>query len=147
MSPLVITALKFGSKTPQIHSASFPKLDARGVWVDLQLSYEGCVTMTLATQLNLMYLKEKSNYLLSSMFYYYQQFYTHLIFVEIFTEDNQSTESVLPKKISKSNSKDVALAVYDSDLDDTAESSSEDDTPLVQPSISKSTVYNNILLM
>lgn len=54
---------------------------------------------------------------------------------------------MLPKKISKSNSKDVSLAVYDSDLDDTAESSSEDDTPLVQPSISKSTVYNKILLI
>lgn len=60
MSPLLITALEFGPETPQIRSVSAPQLDARGVWVDLQVTYDGRVTMTLTTQLNLMYLKGKS---------------------------------------------------------------------------------------
>ncbi|XP_077293925.1 testis-expressed protein 2 isoform X2 [Arctopsyche grandis] len=106
MSPLLITAMEFGPETPQIRSVSAPQLDARGVWVDLHVTYDGRVTMTLTTQLNLMYLKEK--------------------------KDIQSEESILLKECAKIDDKDNLLAVYDSDLDDTAESSSEDETPLTQ---------------
>lgn len=60
----------------------------------------------------------------------------------IFPEDIQSEESILLKECAKIHDKDNLLPVYDSDLDDTAESSSEDETPLTQLPPTKSATYD-----
>lgn len=40
------------------HRASHPVVDERGLWVDLDITYEGTICFTLETKLNLMKLKE-----------------------------------------------------------------------------------------
>lgn len=43
---------------PLAHRASRPKLDERGLWVDLDVTYEGTICLTLETKLNLMKVKQ-----------------------------------------------------------------------------------------
>lgn len=54
MENLVVSELVIGQGAPVIHKASQPVLDQRGLWIDLDISYEGCFTMTIETKINLM---------------------------------------------------------------------------------------------
>lgn len=49
MSELVI-----GQDAPMIHKITKPMLDERGLWLDLNITYKGYLTMTVETKLNLM---------------------------------------------------------------------------------------------
>ena len=40
------------------HRASRPKLDERGLWIDLDVTYDGTACFTLVTKLNLMKIKQ-----------------------------------------------------------------------------------------
>lgn len=55
---LNIKELNLGTTSPFIHQASAPVVDDRGVWIDLEMSYEGLVVFILQTNLNLMKLKQ-----------------------------------------------------------------------------------------
>lgn len=54
MESLVVSELVIGQGAPVIHKASQPTIDQRGLWLDLDISYEGCFTMTIETKVNLM---------------------------------------------------------------------------------------------
>lgn len=54
---ILITELNLGKTPPLILKSEKPILDNRGLWVDLDMSYEGSVVLTLQTKLNLMKLK------------------------------------------------------------------------------------------
>jgi len=47
-----------GHSVPLAHRASYPVLNERGLWVDLDVTYEGTVCFTLETKLNLMKVKQ-----------------------------------------------------------------------------------------
>nr|CAD7396238.1 unnamed protein product [Timema cristinae] len=91
---LLVTDLELGDAVPMIHRVSSPLLDERGLWVDLDVTYEGSVCLTLETKLNLMKLKEEAGKVVK--------------------------DEKVQAAAEKSNS-----AMFDSDLEDTAESSSE----------------------
>uniref|UniRef100_A0ABM5F170 Testis-expressed protein 2-like n=1 Tax=Pogona vitticeps TaxID=103695 RepID=A0ABM5F170_9SAUR len=53
MNELTLTELDMGTSIPQILSASSPTVDKRGLWVDLEVTYNGSLQMTLETKMNL----------------------------------------------------------------------------------------------
>jgi len=55
---ITLKALDCGHNIPIIHKGSVPVLDEYGVWTDLQITYKGCFTLTLETQLNVDYYVE-----------------------------------------------------------------------------------------
>ncbi|GBP65198.1 Testis-expressed protein 2 [Eumeta japonica] len=125
MSPLVVTELSLGGACPLIERVSCPSWDERGVWLDADLKYDGGAYISLLTQINLMKLKEKS-----------------LLLDESGTEKTkeQLIESVLNLNATSASCicsdqqlRERKPAIYDSDVEDSAESSSDDETPPLQP--------------
>lgn len=57
MEELVIRSIDFGLKVPIVQNVTKPELDSEGVWVDLNIIYEGGFKMVVDTKLNLMKLK------------------------------------------------------------------------------------------
>ncbi|XP_015231338.1 PREDICTED: testis-expressed sequence 2 protein-like isoform X2 [Cyprinodon variegatus] len=51
MNELTLTELDMGTSTPRIHQASAPYVDCRGLWFDLEVSYNGSFLMTLETKM------------------------------------------------------------------------------------------------
>ncbi|XP_028174030.1 testis-expressed protein 2-like isoform X3 [Ostrinia furnacalis] len=120
MSPLVVTELSLSGACPLVERVAAPAWDERGVWLDADLRYDGGAYIALQTQLNLMKLKEKNvtleDQLLSS---------ENLIENEMKTTGTGVfTEKQLRKR---------KPAIYDSEVEDSAESSSDDESPPVQP--------------
>lgn len=57
MEELMVTDINLGTQLPYIRRTSEAVSDERGVWVDLDVTYNGAFYMTLTTKLNLMRLK------------------------------------------------------------------------------------------
>ncbi|NXK33022.1 TEX2 protein, partial [Piprites chloris] len=53
MNELTLTELDMGIAVPKILQAFKPSVDHRGLWVDLEMSYNGSFLMTLETKMNL----------------------------------------------------------------------------------------------
>ncbi|KAL0993144.1 hypothetical protein UPYG_G00103780 [Umbra pygmaea] len=53
MNELALTALDMGFSIPKILHASEPSVDHQGLWIDLEVSYNGSFVMTLETKMNL----------------------------------------------------------------------------------------------
>ncbi|XP_041672865.1 testis-expressed protein 2-like isoform X2 [Cheilinus undulatus] len=53
MNELTLADLDMGTCLPQVLSTSKPTLDQRGLWLELELVYTGCLQMTLETKMNL----------------------------------------------------------------------------------------------
>ncbi|XP_005808814.2 testis-expressed protein 2-like [Xiphophorus maculatus] len=53
MNELTLADLDMGSCLPQVLTTSTPTLDRRGLWLDVELVYTGCLQMTLETKMNL----------------------------------------------------------------------------------------------
>uniref|UniRef100_A0A7N8XSS0 Testis-expressed protein 2-like n=1 Tax=Mastacembelus armatus TaxID=205130 RepID=A0A7N8XSS0_9TELE len=53
MNELTLADLDMGTCLPQVLSTSTPTLDRRGLWLELELMYTGCLQMTLETKMNL----------------------------------------------------------------------------------------------
>nr|XP_020472070.1 testis-expressed protein 2-like [Monopterus albus] len=53
MNELTLAELDMGTCLPQVLSTSKPTLDRRGLWLELELMYTGCLQMTLETKMNL----------------------------------------------------------------------------------------------
>uniref|UniRef100_A0A1I8MVA3 Uncharacterized protein n=1 Tax=Musca domestica TaxID=7370 RepID=A0A1I8MVA3_MUSDO len=66
MEDVVIKNIDLGDKPPLMHRASQPLLDERGLWLDMDITYEGLCQITVTTKLNLLRLKRparSSNYM------------------------------------------------------------------------------------
>jgi cytoplasmic polyadenylation element-binding protein len=59
MEEVNVAEIQLGNKPPIIQSISSPELDERGLWLDLDLTYDGLVEVTITTKLNLMRLKRQ----------------------------------------------------------------------------------------
>ncbi|XP_042248750.1 testis-expressed protein 2-like [Thunnus maccoyii] len=53
MNELTLADLDMGTCLPQVLSTAKPTLDRRGLWLELELVYTGCLQMTLETKMNL----------------------------------------------------------------------------------------------
>ncbi|XP_074512902.1 testis-expressed protein 2-like [Sebastes fasciatus] len=53
MNELKLADLDMGTCLPQVLSTSSPTLDRRGLWLELEVVYTGCLQMTLETKMNL----------------------------------------------------------------------------------------------
>ncbi|XP_060946638.1 testis-expressed protein 2-like [Limanda limanda] len=53
MNELTLADLDMGTCLPQVLNTSKPKLDHRGLWLEMELMYTGCLQMTLVTKMNL----------------------------------------------------------------------------------------------
>ncbi|XP_041851881.1 testis-expressed protein 2-like [Melanotaenia boesemani] len=53
MNELTLADLDMGTCLPQALSTSKPMLDRRGLWLELEVMYTGCLQMTLETKMNL----------------------------------------------------------------------------------------------
>ncbi|XP_068081873.1 testis-expressed protein 2 [Anabrus simplex] len=99
MEDLLVTELDIGNTVPIVHKASVPMLDQCGLWVDLDVSYEGAICLTLETKLNLMKLKK------------------------IGEETAAAHSSTAKEHLSPSEKRGSPM--FDSDIDDSAESSDD----------------------
>lgn len=106
LNELTVKDIHLGSALPKIHHASEPSDDERGMWIDIDLSYNGSFHMTLETKLNLLKLKGDPEEMWSSL-----------------SEPSETTDHPLKSP------------VYNSDEEDSAESSSDDDVPLPDVSV------------
>ncbi|XP_025836448.1 testis-expressed protein 2 isoform X2 [Agrilus planipennis] len=88
---LALKDLYLGSEAPVFQQVKEPYTDERGLWIDLDVSYEGCFSMYVYTKLNLMKLKQP------------------------------------PSSIDKQYEKECS-AIYNSEIEDSAETSSDDDS-------------------
>ncbi|XP_053608134.1 testis-expressed protein 2 isoform X2 [Plodia interpunctella] len=119
MSPLCVREVSLRGACPLLSRVSRPHCDAQGVWIDADLRYDGGAHIALFTQINLLKLKEKS----------------------VTLEDHilGAADEYLEKELSGGASSNYfeqrrrKLAVYDSEVEDSAESSSDDDAVSVQP--------------
>lgn len=58
LEQLEVGQLELGSTVPVVQRASRPVLNAQGVWVDLDVVYEGGFKMTVDTKLNMDRIKQ-----------------------------------------------------------------------------------------
>lgn len=98
MESLTVSELVIGQGAPMIHKATKPIIDERGLWLDLDISYEACLTMTIETKLNLMKLTKGSS-----------------------SAGNGSD------LFETSKPKPTRSPIFDSDVEDSPETSTEDD--------------------
>lgn len=94
---ITISQLNLGSGYPQFTKIYAPTLDERGLWIDIDMTYEGLIRMSLVTKLNLIKLKE------------------------------QAGRSETPDRSMSPNPEDNRSAMFYSDVEDSAESSSDDE--------------------
>ncbi|XP_045525738.1 testis-expressed protein 2 isoform X1 [Pieris brassicae] len=121
MSPLLVTKLSLSGACPLVCGVQPPSCDARGVWLDAHLRYDGGAYIAILTQINLMKLKEKNMTLEEQLM--------------------ETQEAVVERELSASPTLRATSpelrkrkpAIYDSEVEDSAESSSDDETPPVQP--------------
>ncbi|XP_046808298.1 uncharacterized protein LOC111678983 isoform X2 [Lucilia cuprina] len=57
MEDVVIKNIDLGTTPPLIHRVSQPMLDERGIWLDMDVTYEGHCHITVTTKMNLLRLK------------------------------------------------------------------------------------------
>lgn len=60
MESLSVSEMVIGQDAPTIHKITKPTLDERGLWLDLNITHKGYLTMTVETKLNLMKLTRAS---------------------------------------------------------------------------------------
>ncbi|XP_011300714.1 testis-expressed sequence 2 protein [Fopius arisanus] len=107
MESLMISELVIGQSAPFIHKASKPTVDQRGLWIDLDISYDCGVTMTVETKINLMKLTKAGSV------------------------SNNSNDSGISDKPQPARS-----PMFDSDVEDSPETSTEDEESIHMPATS-----------
>ncbi|KAF8771919.1 testis-expressed protein 2-like [Argiope bruennichi] len=103
LKELTVKDINLGTALPKIHRASEPSVDQRGLWIDIDLSYNGFFQMTLETKINLLRYKCASEELSLS---------------EV-SKETDSMEQILRSP------------VYNSEEEDSAESSSDEDVSML----------------
>lgn len=104
MESLMISELVIGQGAPFIHKATKPVVDERGLWIDLNVTYECGLTMTVETKLNLMKLTRAGSVINNP-------------------NDSNGNESPKPAK----------SPMFDSDVEDSPETSTEDEESINMP--------------
>ncbi|KAH0540968.1 testis-expressed protein 2 [Cotesia glomerata] len=104
MESLMISELVIGQGAPFIHKATKPVVDERGLWIDLNVTYECGLTMTVETKLNLMKLTRAGSVVNNP-------------------NDSNGNESPKPAK----------SPMFDSDVEDSPETSTEDEESINMP--------------
>lgn len=59
MEEVNIAEINLGNTPPLVHKIYPPSLDERGIWIDADVTYEGLISATISTKLNLMRLKKQ----------------------------------------------------------------------------------------
>lgn len=98
MESLSVSDMLIGQRAPFIQDTSKPIIDERGLWIDLNVLYKGCLTMTIETKLNLMKLTRAGSM------------------------SSNSSDLIAGEK-----SKTIRSPMFDSDVEDSPETSTEDD--------------------
>lgn len=93
-----MTDLSIGKGTPLINHIYEPRIDEKGLWIFMDIVYEGVTSMAIETKLNLMKLKELAG-----------------------KQDGQSSKE--PSFLSRNEDKSP---IYHSDVEDSAESSDDE---------------------
>ncbi|XP_075231326.1 testis-expressed protein 2-like isoform X2 [Lycorma delicatula] len=149
MEELVISHIDFGETVPLIQRASRPILNENGIWVDLDMVYEGHFQVTIDTKLNLMKLKKAQGSLDDSDTNLLCSSNTNVSLLSASSSDVFQVSSSPSYTMQKS-------AIFDSDVEDSAESSSEEldvgktgpiTLPDVTPSSPGSTTSHKMLRM
>jgi cytoplasmic polyadenylation element-binding protein len=112
MEEVNVAEIQLGDKPPIIQSISSPELDERGLWLDLDLTYEGLVEVTITTSLNLMRLKRQQ-----------------------MPNDSASTQNLATPQpssasTSPSNNHRTSAVLYDSDAESSGSSSESESSSL-----------------
>ncbi|KAK1129785.1 hypothetical protein K0M31_019496 [Melipona bicolor] len=98
MECLLVSEMTIGQAAPVIHSVTKPVINERGLWLDLDITYKGSLTMTVETKLNLMKLTRTGSV---------------------------PDDTIISTK--KPNEVVTRSPIFDSDVEDTPETSTEDD--------------------
>lgn len=106
-----------GSATPQLNAVGSPQVDARGLWVDLNVEYSGNFTMSLETKLDLMKLKRSTG------------IGTNMPNTSSPPSPAEPVPHAGPRVYTRSQSSERLLrnVHFDTDTDDSVESSSEEE--------------------
>lgn len=98
MESLTVSDMLIGQRAPFIQDTSKPIIDERGLWIDLNVLYKGCLTMTIETKLNLMKLTRAGSM------------------------SSNSSDVIAGEK-----SKTIRSPIFDSDVEDSPETSTEEE--------------------
>lgn len=114
---VVVCGVNMGSATPQLCAVGSPQLDSRGLWVDLNVEYSGNFTMSLETKLDLMKLKRTTG------------LEGHTPNTSCPPSPAEPVPHAGPRVYTRSPSSDRLLRNlhFDTDTDDSVESSSEEE--------------------
>ncbi|CAH0579106.1 unnamed protein product [Chrysodeixis includens] len=132
MSPLVVTELSLAGACPLVERVQAPAWDARGVWLDADLRYDGGAYIAILTQINLLKLKEKNVTLEEELM--------KPAPCENLVDPAEIDANLSGPVLSKTTLRTRKPAIFDSDVEDSAESSSDDESPPVQPVDSTETI-------
>ncbi|XP_073841764.1 uncharacterized protein isoform X3 [Musca autumnalis] len=141
MEDVIIKNIDLGDKPPLLHRVSQPLLDERGLWLDMDVTYEGLCQITVTTKLNLLRLKRparSSNYVPDPN---YAQMSNSPQYSTLLNNDLAGTSVAGSGGVAGATSGGVALsnddllpldiplptgsAIYDSDAESTGSSSTE----------------------
>lgn len=103
MECLLVSDIAIGQGAPIIRNVTKPVTNERGLWLDLDITYKGSLTMTVETKLNLMKLTKTGGGSVST---------------------NTSNSVAIPTEKHESVARSP---IFDSDMEDTPETSTEDD--------------------
>ncbi|XP_027232950.1 testis-expressed protein 2 isoform X1 [Penaeus vannamei] len=114
---IVVCGVNMGSATPQLNAVGSPQVDARGLWVDLNVEYSGNFTMSLETKLDLMKLKRSTG------------IGTNMPNTSSPPSPAEPVPHAGPRVYTRSQSSERLLrnVHFDTDTDDSVESSSEEE--------------------
>lgn len=134
MEDVVIKNIDLGNTPPLIHRVSQPMLDERGIWLDMDLTYEGHCHITVTTKMNLLRLKRPMR--------------SNPLFVDAKLDAtipnphlaaSLKDELLAASKASRGGINEAELliesaltgsAIFDSDAESTGSSSTESDSPI-----------------
>ncbi|XP_026317528.1 testis-expressed protein 2 isoform X2 [Hyposmocoma kahamanoa] len=119
MSPLMVTEMSLAGACPLVERVSLPSWDERGVWLDADVRYDGGAYITILTQINLMKLKERNSSLEEQL----------LTAESLLDPDNSVTGLMTERNVLRKRKP----AIYDSEMEDSAESSDDNDDLPIRP--------------
>ncbi|ESN92111.1 hypothetical protein HELRODRAFT_116105 [Helobdella robusta] len=144
MDQLTVTGIDLGSNVPVICRSHKPYLDDRGFWVDLQVSYPGGFCITMVSKCNLMKLKHPKQKPAQPQQNIAKDGEVLVSNEEVGANNNTASNTTVttattastPGYVSAVNAKKndapaKKIAALDSDDEDSAESSTDEEYPLV----------------
>lgn len=134
MEDVVIKNIDLGNTPPLVHRVSQPILDERGIWLDMDVTYEGHCHITVTTKMNLLRLKRP----MRSTCYVDTKNLDNTTMPHPHSTSSLKDELLAANKTSRSGVNEAELlletaltgsAIFDSDAESTGSSSTESDSP------------------